>query len=237
METLTQLFGLMEQCIRAGAALSILLIKSPWLALQCAAIAPILYLEMRSSSIQYATYRNLTRERREAKYLHELCSTPSYAKESRAFNSYALVKQWLSAALKRIGREEERDRARLMKETALFEVFVSGSFYAAYAFLAWRAYTGVITAGDLIFMVGLMQTSRNQLQGILQGSAHNLNRVVRLNDIFEIFEYQPALSNVRSVTPLPEKILQGVEFRGVGFRYPVKGCVGKQRIERLGSLE
>jgi ATP-binding cassette, subfamily B, bacterial len=220
MDTLTQLLGLAEQCLRAGIALSILLLKSPWLVLQCAAIVPILYLEMTNSSREYATYKNLTRERREAKYLHELCSSPSYAKESRAFNSYALVKEWLCATMRRIGAEEERDRARLVKETAIFELFASGSFYAAYAFLAWRAYTGIITPGDLIFMVGLMQTSRNQLQNILQGSAHNFTRVVRLNEIFEIFEYRPTPRRTGSTRPMPQKIYQGVEFRSVGFRYP-----------------
>lgn len=220
METLTQLLELMEQCIRVGAALIILLIKSPWMALQCATMAPILYLEMRHSSHIYATYKNLTKQRREAKYLHELCSTPAYAKESRAFDTYVLVRQWLSGTLKKINREEQHDRARLIKETTLFELFVSGSYYAAYAFLAWRAYAGFLTAGDLIFIVGLMQTSRSQLQNILQGSAKSLNRIVRLNDIFEIFEYKPALFNFRSARPLPEKMVQGVEFKGVGFRYP-----------------
>jgi ATP-binding cassette, subfamily B, bacterial len=65
-----------------------------------------------------------------------------------------------------------------------------------------------------------MQTSRNQIQSILQSSAYNLNRIVRINDIFEIFEYQPALRNSHSPRRMPDKILHGIEFKDVGFRYP-----------------
>jgi ATP-binding cassette subfamily B protein len=222
MATLTQLLLLGEQMLRVTVAITILLLKSPWLGLQCVAVFPLLYLELRSSSRQYGLYKKLTRERREEKYLHELCSASSYAKESRAFGSYELVKKWLSDTLARKNNEEEHEEARYLKEKGLFELLLSSCFYAAYARLAWLGYHGTITTGDLVLMVGLMQTSRSQVQSILQGSASSLSRIVRVNDLYEIFDVKPTISKSEKNRDWPDKMVNGIEFKDVSFSYP--GC-------------
>jgi len=111
-------------------------------------------------------------------------------------------------------------------------------YYAANVFIIIDTVRGILTLGDLTFLVGSFQRSRGLISGILLRSADVYQQSLFLRDLFAFFEMKPRTSSPGHPVPAPRPIQDGVVFEGVGFRYPDSESWALRDVSlRLGAGE
>jgi ATP-binding cassette subfamily B protein len=93
-------------------------------------------------------------------------------------------------------------------------------YYAANVFIIVDTVRGILSLGDLTFLVGSFQRSRALISGILLRSADVYEQSLFLRDLFTFLEMKPAAPSPADPVPVPRPIKDGIVFENVGFRYP-----------------
>ncbi len=94
------------------------------------------------------------------------------------------------------------------------------AYYAAYAYIAWRAVTGSISIGDLTFLAASFLRLRGLLEGLLTGFSSTAGQALYIDDLFSFFRTEPGIRSPERALPFPDPVRQGFVFEDVGFRYP-----------------
>jgi len=95
----------------------------------------------------------------------------------------------------------------------------SAIYYASYAVLIFWTAHGVLSLGRLVFLAGILKSSKGQLSSLFSGFARTSDQLMYLNDVFEFFDQQPVVGNGKPSTPVPAPMRRGIEFRNVSFSY------------------
>ena len=93
-------------------------------------------------------------------------------------------------------------------------------YYAAYAYLAWRAVTGGLSIGDLTFLAASFLRLRGLLAGLLSGLSSLASQALYLQDLFSFLELRPGITSPAGGRMAPPALREGIAFEDVGFRYP-----------------
>lgn len=212
VETLGQLVGL---------ALSIWLVATvhPMLIFAVLFAAVPLYTANRGRrTLQRATEETAESERIEHE-LHKLCIEPESAKEIRTARSglavSALADQiWGSALRRQLAAQLRAGGLQL----AGWIVYVAG-FVAALTITISLASDQRATVGDLVLVIYIAGQLRGQLSWVVAGVVWigESGRAARHLQWF--FEYVAESKQTGGNRP-PTRLFDGIEFHGVGFRYP-----------------
>lgn len=185
-----------------------------------AAAAPGVLVRLKYSRKLWTWQRDRTETDRRAWYEHWLLTSTQHAKELRLFGLGELFRERYRD-LRSLLRNEMLGMAR---RRAAAELAAQGSatilVYGSFAFIAWRAYQGEITIGDLVMYFSAFQRGLASLRGLLGSLAGLYEDNLFLSNLFEFLDIQPGIVSPDSPLTFPSPIRQGLRFDHVTFGYP-----------------
>ncbi|WP_020573237.1 ABC transporter ATP-binding protein [Actinopolymorpha alba] len=213
--------GILRASVSLGATGFLLAQLHPALLLLVLVAAVSVLVGKRSNDLDVAAQEETTEPERLRRHLFEVATAASSGKELRIFGlTDELVRRHhdVSETVVR-GRNQATWRgARLQVVDAL--VFAL-AYVAAIAFVLYRAVSGLATPGDVVLAIGLASQLTNVVAvGVSYGTAFLwvlkiARRLVWLEDHTRKARLTPV-----DPAPVPDRLEQGIDIRGVSFGYP-----------------
>jgi ATP-binding cassette subfamily B protein len=218
---LTAVGSLVQQTLTLiSFSTGVIVFYPPLFLLLVTCLVPAFIGETHFAFLGYALAHSLTPVRRELDYLRVLGTSKESAKETRLFDlSRHLHDRYAALNGELIARNQRLLRRRLGLGSALTLIGFLG-YYAAYAFLVWRALQGRMTVGDLTFMAGALAGTSSQVQSVFSTFAGIADGAVFLTDLRQFFAVMPRIRPAEPGLPAPRPVRDGFEFRKVSFHYP-----------------
>ena len=79
---------------------------------------------------------------------------------------------------------------------------------------------GKDSLGDMTLYLSIFRQGQTTFQSILAGIGNIYENNLFMANYFEFFELKPQMRIAEPPKKLPASLTRGIEFRGVGFRYP-----------------
>jgi len=221
MSLMGQLFGQAQDIITVVTFAAGLVVYAPWLiVLLAVALVPSFLGEAHFNALSYALSYMRTPQRRELDYVRQVAASADTAKEVKIFG----LSPFLIDRYRTISRDTYSASRRLALRRAIwgsgFAALGTIVYYAAYAYIAWRAVTGSISIGDLTFLAASFLRLRGLLEGLLTGFSSTAGQALYIDDLFSFFRAEPGIRSPEGALPFHDPICQGFVFEDVGFRYP-----------------
>ena len=221
MSLMGQLFGQAQDIVTVVSFAAGLVVYAPWLMVLLAiALVPSFLGEAHFNALSYALSYLRTPQRRELDYVRQVAASADTAKEVKIFG----LSPFLIDRYRTISRETYDASRRLALRRAVwgsvFAALGTIAYYAAYAYIAWRAVTGSLSIGDLTFLAASFLRLRGLLEGLLTGFSSTAGQALYIDDLFSFLRTVPGISSSAEALPFPHPVLQGFVFEDVGFRYP-----------------
>ena len=221
MSLMGQLFGQAQDIITVVTFAAGLVVYAPWLiVLLAVALVPSFLGEAHFNALSYALSYMRTPQRRELDYVRQVAASADTAKEVKIFG----LSPFLIDRYRTISRDTYSASRRLALRRAIwgsgFAALGTIAYYAAYAYIAWRAVTGSISIGDLTFLAASFLRLRGLLEGLLTGFSSTAGQALYIDDLFSFFRTEPGIRSPEGALSFPDPVCQGFVFEDVGFRYP-----------------
>ena len=215
------LLGIAQSALTLASLLVALVAFNVWLLLLLVvAVLPSFIGETHFAGLSYSLLFKWTPERRELDYLRYVATSNVTAKEVKLFGlSGYFTRKYERLADEFYTANKALSTKRAATSGALTAVSTLG-YYAANVFIIVDTVRGVLTLGDLTFLVGSFQRSRALISGILLRSADVYEQSLFLRDLFTFLEMTPAAPSPADPVPIPRRIQDGIVFENVGFQYP-----------------
>ncbi|MDQ3015953.1 MAG: ABC transporter ATP-binding protein/permease [Bacteroidota bacterium] len=193
----------------------------PWLILILAiAVIPSFISEAYFSRSSYSLVRSWTPQRRELDYLRYIGASVETAKEVKVFG----LDKFITNRFGRIAMEYYEANKKLAIKRSLWGTLLQvGSvvaYYGAYLFILIRTVAGVLSVGDMTFLSGSFNRLSSQLQSLLSTFTRITESALYLQDYFDFLAIVPLIGDTPDAISTPDKIVTGIRFDNVGFRYP-----------------
>lgn len=217
---LRTLLDLGQQAIGLAAMIASAFLVAPFLvAIQIVGVAPVVFAEGYFARRRYHLNRERTAIRRMLEYLLLLGTSATSAKEVKLFELGAHIRDRFEKLSEDYNGQDARLSARQNLVGALLVACGSAIYYASYGVLIYRTAHGLLSIGRLIFLAGVLKSSKGQLSSLFSGFTRTSDQVMYLNDVFEFFDQKPVTRDDKPWIPVPVPIQRGVEFRNVSFSY------------------
>jgi ATP-binding cassette subfamily B protein len=221
VDLINDTFLIVQNTITLVSFAVLLLRFSPWLVLILLITSiPAFIAETRfaEEGFRLLTYR--AAETRQINYLARLLTEDTSAKEIKLFNlGETLLERYMMLFMKFFQEDKSLVVRRAVAGFALGLVATLG-FYGSYAWIVWYTVQGKISLGDMTLYLSIFRQGQSTFQGILSGVGSVYENSLFMANLLDFLELKPHTTvNTRSQT-LPSVLSRGVEFRGVGFRYP-----------------
>lgn len=219
--SVTTALTFVQQTLTLGSFAVLLLAFSPLVGLiLVGATIPSFLAQARYSSLHFRLLSWRAPEQRRMQYLQQVLTVDSSAKEVKLFGLGAPLFGQYEAMFWRLFREDSALALRRSRASVLWGLLNSASYYAAYAYIVWRTLNGSITLGDMTLYLTLCRQSQGAFQSVL-GSVNGLfESGLFLNHLYEFLDLEPRINTLPGARAVPRPIMEGIEFRDVGFRYP-----------------
>jgi ATP-binding cassette subfamily B protein len=200
----------------------LLLAFNPWIAvLLFGATVPSFIAQNKYSSLYFRLLSWRAPEARRMNYFEHVLTVDTSAKEVKLFGlGEPLLKRYTDTFWKIF--EEDEHLARRRSWISLFwGVVASVSYYAAFAWIIYGTINGNVPIGTgLVTYIALLRNSQSTFQGLFD----NLNRLYEnglfMDNLFSFLNLTPQMAPIANPHPMPAKLVQGLEFRDLSFRYP-----------------
>ncbi len=221
MSLMGQLFGQAQDIVTVASFAAGLVVYAPWLmVLLAVALVPSFLGEAHFNALSYALSYVRTPQRRELDYVRQVAASADTAKEVKIFG----LSPFLIDRYRTISRDTYAASRRLALRRAIwgsgFAALGTIAYYAAYAYIAWRAVDGSLSIGDLTFLAASFLRLRGLLEGLLTGFSSTAGQALYIDDLFSFLRTVPGISSPIDALPFPNPVRQGFVFEDVGFRYP-----------------
>jgi ATP-binding cassette subfamily B protein len=187
------------------------------------AVIPGAYVRVKHSRTAFQWERRRTPAEREARYFDVMLTDNAHAKEVRIFHLGPLFIERYREVRNRIRGE----RMRLIRDRTLGDlggqVAAIIAVFAAFAYIALRAVRGTITLGDMVMYFGAFQRAQDFFRDMLGGITTLYEDNLFLTNFYEFLDLEPKVLTPGQPRTFPRPLRQGIEFRGVTFRYPTSG--------------
>jgi ATP-binding cassette, subfamily B, bacterial len=214
-------FYLLQNLLTLLSYSALLIRFSPLLALLLfVATIPAFIVQNRLSELHFRVLSWRAPEARRLKYLEYLLTNLDAVKEIKLFG---LGEPLLGRYTTLFGGflDEDRVIARKRSLNSLgWGLVTTFTFYGAYAWIVYRAVSGLITLGDMTLYIGVFRGSQGMFQGILGGFNQLYENGLFMSNLFAFLALEPQMALSTQPRPVPRKFQQGIEFRNVAFRYP-----------------
>jgi ATP-binding cassette subfamily B protein len=183
-------------------------------------VLPIFAGESHFAFLGYSLAHEQTPVRRELDYLRVLGSSRESAKEIKMF---ALAEHLVSRyrALSKQIIQSNRMLTRLkLKWGALLAILSACGYYGAYAYLVFQTLDGRFTIGTLTMLAGAIAGANGELQTVFSLFSSITEQSLFMTDLLLFLRQRPRMGSGMEGRPAPRPIREGIEFRGISFRYP-----------------
>jgi ATP-binding cassette, subfamily B, bacterial len=221
VELINDTFQIVQNVITMISFAALMLRFSPWLVLILLATSiPAFIAETRFSEQGFRLLTRRAPETRQINYLARLLTEDSAAKEIKLFN---LGNKLLARYTDLFAKFFEEDKSLAIRRAAVgfsLGLIATLGFYGSYAWIVWRTVQGAISLGDMTLYLTIFRQGQSTFQSILAAVGNIYENNLFMANYFEFLDLQPQMSVAAPAIKLAGPIASGVEFRGVGFRYP-----------------
>ena len=194
---------------------------SPWLLLLLiAAVVPPFLGETRFAMLAYSLLYQWTPERRELDYLRMLGASNASAKEVKIFGLGEHLTERARTLFDRFYNENRGLAIKRAVTGTLLNLLPTAGYYAAYAYILYRALAGTLTVGDLTFLTAAFARSRGLIEQIFASFSGIAEQALFIEDLFDFFRTKPSIASRPDALPAPRPVRAAIEFRDVSFAYP-----------------
>ncbi len=213
-------FYLIQNVITLLSFGALLLRFSPWLAvLLFAATIPAFIAQSHYAELNFRVLSWRAPEARRLNYLEHLLTDYEAVKEVKLFGlGEPLLGRYADLFWKFL-REDQAIAQKRSWASLGWGLVATLSYYGAYAWIVWRAVGGEITLGDMTMYLGLARNSQGMFEAIFYGLSDLYENGLFMSNLFSFLELQPQMAVAARPRPAPRAVRQGVEFRGVSFKY------------------
>ena len=221
VELINDTFQIVQNMITLISFAALMLRFSPWLVLILLATSiPAFIAETRFSEQGFRLLTRRAPETRQINYLSRLLTEDTAAKEIKLFNlGSTLLKRYKTLFDKFFQEDKSLAVRRALVGFSLGLVATLG-FYGSYAWIVWRTVQGMISLGDMTLYLSIFRQGQSTFQSILAGVGNIYENNLFMAHYFEFLELKPQMQVATPAEKLPASLIRGIEFRGVGFRYP-----------------
>jgi ATP-binding cassette subfamily B protein len=218
-QALSTFSALLRGLLTLGSFLVVLLALSPLLAgLICLTALPQLLLQLRAGRQRFDVALANTPRQRRTFYYGNVLSSVQYAKELRLFG----LAGYFLDLYERLGRDvhavQRRQQLREARWQLALALIAAGTGGLSFAYIIVQALQGQLSLGDVL----LYTTALPAIQGALNSLVFSLSTLNELALFFSRFTELLALPDPLTQLPcarLAPPLRQGIELRGVSFRY------------------
>jgi ATP-binding cassette, subfamily B, bacterial len=221
VELINDTFQIVQNMITLISFAALMLRFSPWLVLILLATSiPAFIAETRFSEQGFRLLTRRAPETRQINYLARLLTEDTAAKEIKLFNlGNTLLARYMTLFDKFFREDKSLAVRRAVVGFGLGLVATLG-FYGSYAWIVWRTVLGSISLGDMTLYLSIFRQGQTTFQSILAGIGNIYENNLFMAHYFEFLELKPQMQVAAPRQKLPASLIRGIEFRGVGFRYP-----------------
>jgi ATP-binding cassette, subfamily B, bacterial len=194
---------------------------SPWLVpILLATSIPAFIAETRFSEQGFRLLTRRAPETRQINYLGRLLTEDSAAKEIKLFNlGDTLLKRYMTL-FEKFFREDKSLAVRRAAVGFSLGLVATAGFYGAYAWIVWHTVQGNISLGDMTLYLSIFRQGQSTFQSILAAVGSIYENNLFMANYFDFLELKPQMRIGAQKQKLSVPLRHGIEFRGVGFRYP-----------------
>jgi len=221
VELINGTFQVVQNVITLVSFAALMLRFSPWLVLILLATSiPAFIAEKRFSEQGFRLLTRRAPETRQINYLARLLTEDSAAKEIKLFN---LGGKLLERYITLFAKFFEEDKSLAVRRAAVgfsLGLIATMGFYGSYAWIVWRTVQGIISLGDMTLYLTIFRQGQSTFQSILAAVGNIYENNLFMANYFEFLDIEPRMRVAKPARKLPIAMAAGIEFRGVGFRYP-----------------
>ncbi len=203
-------------------SLAALLVRfSPWLALILfGAAAPTFIAQSRYAQLTFRVITWRAPEARRLSYLEELLTAHESVKEVKLFNLGETLLGRYHNLFWKFYAEDQAIAVRRTLASLVWGVLSTLSYYGSYAWIIWRAVAKTITLGDMTMYIAVFRQAQITFRSLFDGLSRLYENNLFLDNLFSYLALKPAMPVSANGRRAPSPIREGIEFRGVFFRYP-----------------
>ena len=221
VDLINDTFLIVQNTITLISFAVLLLRFSPWLVIILLVTSiPAFIAETRfaEEGFRLLTYR--APETRQINYLARLLTEDTSAKEIKLFNlGETLLARYMTLFEKFFQEDKSLAFRRAIAGFGLGLIATLG-FYGSYAWIVWQTVHGRISLGDMTLYLTIFRQGQTTFQGILSGVGSIYENNLFMANLFDFLGLKPQMGVAARHQRLPVPLRRGIEFRGVGFRYP-----------------
>jgi ATP-binding cassette subfamily B protein len=221
VELINDTFQIVQNVITMISFAALMLRFSPWLVvILLASSIPAFIAETRFSEQGFRLLTRRAPETRQINYLARLLTEDSAAKEIKLFN---LGDKLLERYTRLFAKFFQEDKSLAVRRAAVgfsLGLIATMGFYGSYAWIVWRTVQGTISLGDMTLYLTIFRQGQSTFQSILAAVGNIYENNLFMANYFEFLEIKPRMQAALPAKKLPALLARGIEFRGVGFRYP-----------------
>jgi ATP-binding cassette subfamily B protein len=181
---------------------------------------PAFIVVLRASRQYHDWWVGTTTDRRRTQYFGDLLTGAPSAAEVRLFG----LGQHFRTAYRALRLVLRTERLRLLRRQSLIRLgaeFVAMlSAAGTVGWMIWRALAGLASLGDIALFYQAFQRG----QGLIKALFGNVNQLYSnslfLENLYDFLDLKPTVVAPASPQPLPARLVSGVRFSDVSFRYP-----------------
>ncbi len=199
----------------------LLLRFSPWLVIILLITSiPAFIAETRFSEEGFRLLTHRAPETRQINYLSRLLTEDTSAKEIKLFNlGETLLGRYMNLFEKFFQEDKSLALRRAVVGFGLGLIATLG-FYGSYAWIVWHTVQGKISLGDMTLYLSIFRQGQSTFQAILSGVGSIYENNLFMANVFDFLGLKPQMGIAARNHNLPVPLRSGIEFHGVGFRYP-----------------
>jgi ATP-binding cassette subfamily B protein len=181
---------------------------------------PALYVVLRYEQRYHKWWKERTPDRRWIQYYDYMLTDSYTAAEVRTFglgpsfkNSYKKFRDRLRD--ERLGHMRRQNVGKFGAN--LFALFMLG---IVMLWMVWRVSSGTATLGDLALFYQAANNGQDLIRNVLSSAGRLISNSIFLESLYSFLDMSAIIPRAEKPKQIPEKVVKGLEFDNVSFRYP-----------------
>jgi ATP-binding cassette subfamily B protein len=224
VDLINDTFQIVQNTITLISFAVLLLRFSPWLVvILLLTSVPAFIAETRFSEQGFRLLTRRAPETRQINYLARLLTEDSAAKEIKLFN---LGDTLLTRYVTLFEKFFQEDKALALRRAVVgfgLGLIATLGFYGSYAWIVWHTLQGKISLGDMTLYLSIFRQGQSTFQSILSAVGSIYENNLFMANFFDFLSLEPQMAVAPPRQRPAAPLRRGIEFRGVGFRYPESG--------------
>jgi ATP-binding cassette subfamily B protein len=221
VELINDTFLIVQNLITLISFALLMLRFSPWLVVILVVTSiPAFIAETRYSERGFRLLTRRAPETRQVNYLSRLLTEDTAVKEIKLFNIGGTLLKRYTTLFDKFFEEDKSLALRRAGAGFALGLIATLGFYGSYAWIVWHTVQGRITLGDMTLYLAIFRQGQSTFQSILSAIGNIYENNLFMANFFDFLRLEPRMKTNGQGRKLPRPLRGGIEFRGVGFRYP-----------------